>query len=365
MRICRQTLLAGVVFLAAATAGAQVREIEAWPGGLDQADRIMLHQLIDPDPDLPVPSIKDSLIREFTKGGRMTIEWSPSEINRLIDDPTIELKLFEVKAEYVKDDTNYRLWGFVNAPDSSATFLDLPEYVKISYYLRYYVQDAGSDAFRVSYWSEPVESRQDYSPPLLVVDSSQIVNLNDLGNQNWVIGRDLYIRFVASDLPVGKLEQAWVQEAGQSAVSFSLAEGGSLKTEINITKEYTLKAPEKTPVEISFWVSDVALWQSNKITIRLLWMSEDEGKDAIICFPNPFNPERDYSSKIKVGIPGVKKAYIFDPFGNLVRELSKDLTADFFNWDGRNGRGDLVSSGGYICVLDGKQKYYCKIAVYR
>ncbi|MBN2416975.1 hypothetical protein JXO52_14115 [bacterium] len=354
-----------ILVFASRTAVGQVVKTEAWPGSIRPADLAEIKTCIDPDPALPVPSIKDSLVKEFTKGSTNTIQWSPAEITRLINDQAVELKFFEVKAEFQKNGQNYLLWGIVDAPDSSATFIDLPEYVEISYYLRYFVQDEGEPGFRMSYWSDPVTSRQDYNPPRLDPDSSRVVNLNELCNQNWVIGRQLSVRISASDLPIGKLELAYIQEEGGEPVSFSLVQNGTLKTMIDTMLYYTLDVPEKTPAVINLWVSDVSLQESEKKTVTLIWMSDEEGRDGLICFPNPFNPENDYCSKIKVGIPGVVKAYIFDPFGNLVRELSKELTADFFTWDGRNGRGDLVSSGGYLCVLDGKRKYYCKIAVYR
>jgi flagellar hook assembly protein FlgD len=62
--------------------------------------------------------------------------------------------------------------------------------------------------------------------------------------------------------------------------------------------------------------------------------------------------------------PGTSRVRILDPFGNLVKSLVKKASSDiFFEWDGRNERGDIVASGGYLCVVDGKRQLYCKIAV--
>ena len=126
--------------------GQQVTKIQAWHLTDSGFDLEKIKTLIDPDPSLPQPAIKDSLMREFTKGNTNTVEWSMIEIEKAINDASVEVKFFEIKAEYQKDGQAYLLWGIVNSPDSSATFTNLPEYVKISYYLRYFVQDRGKAA---------------------------------------------------------------------------------------------------------------------------------------------------------------------------------------------------------------------------
>jgi hypothetical protein len=69
------------------------------------------------------------------------------------------------------------------------------------------------------------------------------------------------------------------------------------------------------------------------------------------------------TSIVQINVPDITLARIFDPFGQLVRVLEKSGTSEFFEWDGRNGSGEIVSRGGYICVVDGYEKLYCKIAV--
>ena len=68
-------------------------------------------------------------------------------------------------------------------------------------------------------------------------------------------------------------------------------------------------------------------------------------------YPNPFNPKEEetrivFESDLGRGITML----IYDLFGHLVYEET-DADAGDLRWRGRNGRGELVASGGYICVL--------------
>jgi len=351
-------LLLIIFALTAIGYGQQIEIVQNW----SDAASAQLKTLIDPDLNLPRPAIQASLVREFTRGNSNTIYWNVNETVEAINNPQVTVKFYEIKAEYTKDGEDFLLWGVVTCPVNSATFTNLPEYVKISYYIRYFVQDEGQSDFRMSRWSEPVSSTQDYNPPYLDLTLSGITNLNDLGNQNWIVGKNISLHITASDLPIGKLELIKIQEAGQREVSYPILPP---RTAIDTVITYTLKVKQKTPVVLSYHVTDVSLQSSEISTVTLIWLPEEEGLGELICFPNPFNPESDINSKIKVGIPGVTDARIFDAFGNLVVELSKEKDADFFTWDGRNGRGDIVSSGGYLCVLAKNRKKYCKIAVYR
>jgi len=82
-------------------------------------------------------------------------------------------------------------------------------------------------------------------------------------------------------------------------------------------------------------------------------------------YPNPFNP-KDEDTKIvfQPGGSGSICMLIYDLFGYLVYQ-ENGLDAGDLSWDGRNGRGELVASGGYICILkiDDKVVSKHKIAV--
>lgn len=68
-------------------------------------------------------------------------------------------------------------------------------------------------------------------------------------------------------------------------------------------------------------------------------------------YPNPFNPkEEDTRIVFEPDRSGSITMLIYDLFGHLVYEKT-DAVASDLSWQGRNGRGELVASGGYICVL--------------
>jgi hypothetical protein len=85
------------------------------------------------------------------------------------------------------------------------------------------------------------------------------------------------------------------------------------------------------------------------------------------CYPNPFNPARGEETSLvyRMGGPGTVRIYLYDRFGNLVFKETTSGGSGWneFSWDGRNGRGEIVASGGYICVIDGEREYKCKVAV--
>lgn len=68
-------------------------------------------------------------------------------------------------------------------------------------------------------------------------------------------------------------------------------------------------------------------------------------------YPNPFNPKEEETRIIfESDLSGSITMLIYDLFGHLVYEKT-DADAGDLRWWGRNGRGELVASGGYICVL--------------
>jgi hypothetical protein len=129
--------------------------------------------------------------------------------------------------------------------------------------------------------------------------------------------------------------------------------------------QYPIQTPAHETLTLTGWAYDVAGQNSNQLSEKLFWIDGSEGEGTLICFPNPYNPEENGSLTIKIGLADVNEARIFDPFGNLVTVLKKDLDVKFFSWNGRNDRGDQVSNGGYICVVSGDPQLYCKIAVIR
>ena len=109
------------------------------------------------------------------------------------------------------------------------------------------------------------------------------------------------------------------------------------------------------------------------------WFELRVNPKEVSVYPNPFNPSGDdaYALKAKLVFHLEKetdvKITILDPFGQLIysREargkegLNDGHFDDNFCWDGRNGKGEVVGNGGYICVIDpvGGERQIRKIAV--
>ncbi|MCB0261272.1 MAG: T9SS type A sorting domain-containing protein, partial [Calditrichaeota bacterium] len=75
-------------------------------------------------------------------------------------------------------------------------------------------------------------------------------------------------------------------------------------------------------------------------------------------YPNPFNPTTVISYQLSV-VSEINLS-IFDVSGRQVRELvdaRQSAGAYEVQWDGRNTRGEAVTSGIYFCTLtDGSQR---------
>jgi len=74
------------------------------------------------------------------------------------------------------------------------------------------------------------------------------------------------------------------------------------------------------------------------------------------CFPNPFNPRIGQKTTIVTNagvVAGNVSIEIYDLFGNLVRRLSGDSRNGNgeYQWDGTNGNGEVVASGGYVALI--------------
>ena len=313
---------------------------------------------MDIKPTLPPPRLVPE--REYTWGWENTIYWYGDSVRVWLSQKGSILLFFEVRANY--NDTE--LWGFVNANVDSATFINLPEGIPIEYRVRYFAQDSAG-TYQMSYWSSPETSIQDAEPPVVDRAKSGILGLEESGGKKWVNGPEIQIRVVASDSTFGKVMEIAIREKSTSVDDTLFYDIETPSMDVDTVIPYTLRSPEKIPVTLSWWAYDVAEQPSLQQSVCIFWWPPEEGKNRLICFPNPFNPDQGGVSTIKVGVSGITEAEIFDLFGNLVRVLHKDASASFFEWDGRNGRGEIVSKGGYFCVVKDNPQLYCKIAVLR
>jgi hypothetical protein len=308
------------------------------------------------DPTLPAPR----LVTEppFTLGTDNTVYWYGDSVRTWLGDRGMRLLFFEIEASY--DDT--LLWAPIPANADSALFTDMPMGIRIHYRLRYFARDS-LDQYLMSYWSEETWSIQDNNPPILY--SVEILDLQESDDIAWVIGQTIQMRVQASD-PRGQVMEIVIQETSASVDDTLYHPIEPPSDTVNTIIPYTFRSPAHVPIMLSVWVIDVSGQDIGKYTQTLFWWPEEEAREQMVCFPNPFNPDLDNVITIRVDDPGVQEAKIFDPFGNLVQVLQKTADSNiFFEWDGRNGRGDRVSTGGYICVAVGNTRRYCKIAVIR
>jgi len=341
-----------LAFCFVAVARGDVRRTQAWTS--DRITSLFPAVPMDLQPTLPPPQ----LIREpeFTWGLTNTLHWSSDSVIAKLKPLQVTLLFFEIQARY----RDQELWGFVSTGVDSARFTDLPEGLSIEYRLRYYAKDV-SGAYLLSQWSQPQTSIQDNHPPIL--ERWDIVGMQKTLSGNWVLGRDISIHLKAVDNGGGKIMEAVLREIGPSLDSTRLYDFQNPKASIDTTLSYRILESENRIAELRMSVKDVSGKPSTPSSISFFWWPSDVQDNRMVCFPNPFNPDRGQLSTIKLDRPGSVEARILDPFGNLVRVLQKQNDQLFFEWDGKNERGETVSNGAYLCVSKENQRLYCKIVV--
>jgi hypothetical protein len=338
----------GLCASGADAAGVPALRIQAWTPS-PALPRVPM----DLTPTLPAPG----LVREpeFTWGLTNTLHWSTDSVLLWLRPLNMTLLFFEIQASA----QGREWWGFVDAGVDSATFENLPEGVPMEFRLRYYARDASGTYF-LSRWSEPQKSIQDNHLPLIT--GWNIAKLQQTRSGNWVEGRTVAVHLSAVDTSGGKIMEAVIRESGAGGDHVLLFDFQHPQTRVDTTLIYSIHAPPNSGLRLSLQIRDVSGQSSIVHSIDFFWW-QGEGTPAMVCFPNPFRPDRDQLSTIKVGEDGANEALIFDPFGNQVRILTKNSDQLFFEWDGKNGRGEIVSNGAYLCVLKNNQRQYCKIMV--
>jgi flagellar hook assembly protein FlgD len=81
-------------------------------------------------------------------------------------------------------------------------------------------------------------------------------------------------------------------------------------------------------------------------------------------YPNPFHPPAQPATiAYKIDDDAAVTLRVFTQSGNLVlrQEFQRGAQGgraglNAFVWDGRNGKGDLVSSGGYVVLIEAQGK---------
>ncbi len=335
--------------------------IQAWhsePGIETVRAKILQLQLIDPS--LPGPGLKWQL--EYSKGLSNTVYWHADSAETLVQSLGYDFLYYEIQASFSENESLTVLWGLEEAGVDSATFTNLPEGIPVYYNLRYFARSADGD-FLMSYWSDSLMVIQDNVRPSLDQSLSGIINMSSPADQNWANGDTLLLRIAASDALPGKVMQIGVIEQSHSVEDVFYIQIIPPSAEVDTTIKIPLKTDPKEHIRLSWWVTDIALHESDTQYIDLaIWLPED-GENALVSFPNPFNPLEDNGCKIRVGFDGEQTVHIFDAFGQLVRTLKKRAHEQFVVWDGKNSRNQIAGNGGYIAVLDGKPNIYDKIAI--
>ncbi len=328
----------------------QIKRIQAW----DTPENIQLQLVFESTMlDIIFPAPKLLPEPEYSLDETNTIKWNNDSIHISLEELKITLIAYEVQACF----NTSELWGFVDAKLDSATFINLPAAVPIEYRLRYIGIDS-TGKYGLSYWSEPEISIQDKNPPS--IHQLQIFNYQQGENEEWVLGNIVDYHIIASDSILGKIEKLCIRESSNfvSITDTIFIEPPVIYIDSDFS--FSLNTPEKELLTLSFWVIDFAGRKSLEKEFNFFWISSSSG---MFCFPNPFNPKNGQTSVIKIENKNIEEVRIYDLFGNLIRKLKRSSNSYFFEWDGRNGRDEIVSTGGYICVVPGSRDLYCKIAV--
>ncbi|MFQ5637744.1 MAG: FlgD immunoglobulin-like domain containing protein [bacterium] len=191
--------------------------------------------------------------------------------------------------------------------------------------------------------SNTVMSIQDQTAP--VIEFLTIQDSDSVDGKIWVFERDIEINIKARDKAPGEIWRYQIIENGQEGEVTNFA---FFSTEQNQPIPYTLLASgsQPRPVRLEVRIFDGANNRSSELGVDFIFQ---EGIPRMYAFPNPFNPmARDIV--IRLAETAEDEVRIYDFFGNLVRTIVEKANRHDFVWDGRNGNGEMVANGGYICV---------------
>lgn len=228
---------------------------------------------------------------------------------------------------------------FTDPAASCYTFASLMDGKRYGYWL------VGEDAQHRFVFSDTVSSIQDDTPPELL--DLELVNGDTSNGRFWVFSEALQLHLLARDTAPGELWNYEIGENDQFGQPFTFADSTG---QVNETVTYKLQTSDAGPVElrVTAKVRDGAGNVSNTKTVAFIFQHQS-AIPKIFAFPNPFNPMQE---DLTIRLQDVRESElrIYDFFGNLVRTLTHKSDPFDFSWDGRNGKGEMVASGGYICV---------------
>jgi hypothetical protein len=297
----------------------------------------------DIDTLLPIPQIK--ALPASTNN--IVVEWD------LVTHPRVDK--YYVQATYSETFSTIDVCQFVSKyEDSYPVTLNEDGYVWCRVYS---VDSIGVNQFKFSQPSEAVMTFLDMTPPVI-----HYISLHDCGtlDEYWTRSRDVCVPFAGVDSACSLLMlsesrafapyQSYPAPECSGTVVFRLSE--------ELETKYVFGRLIDRAGNVSNSVSDTITY----------------GKESY-SYPNPFDPERGEHTNIVFWLdkPRAVVIYIYNLVGDLVLEkrirgvsgINDGRTNPASTWNGRNGRGDVVANGGYVCVIDyGRDDpYKHKIAV--
>jgi hypothetical protein len=147
------------------------------------------------------------------------------------------------------------------------------------------------------------------------------------------------------------------------SVTFSLLEGDGILTPIDsgTDAQGLARADFLSPRNPSMTtVRAVSNALNDEFVIETALVDPNEPAGTVTSYPNPFHPgESPATIAYKISADAFVKIKIYTLMGVQIREDTFELGStggreglNEFLWDGRNGSGEFVSSGGYLVVIE-------------
>jgi flagellar hook assembly protein FlgD len=204
----------------------------------------------------------------------------------------------------------------------------------------FYRVRAMTDDDRSSVPCNIVSSIHDITPP----DLESIVLFDPgTGDSTWTETRKIKVRYLAHEKYPAFIK-LWEQSGDTSVVSVTDTAG---------IVDFTLSAAEERKTVFACMV-DMADSTGDTVQADIYYGSPHN-------YPNPFNPPDQHTNMVfRLPQAGEVNIVIFDLFGDKVYEsgpisatkgLNDGQTNPQLRWNGRNGKGELVASGGYLCKI--------------
>ena len=202
---------------------------------------------------------------------------------------------------------------------------------------------AGRDGQDRNVTSNVVSSTQDNSAPAIA--SFAYPDGEPLNGELWAFSRRVDLHLAATDASNGEIWMYTIREDAFLPQEHAFSDSLSQVSEI-LPYEIQSATSGAARVTLSITVTDGAGNESEPARLTLFVQAE---LPKMFAFPNPFNPMEN-AVTIRLHDADETEVGIYDFFGNLVRKLDAKVNTRDFVWDGRNGMGEYVANGGYICI---------------